>query len=123
MVSDRIRSTLQHKSQLHQFELRRLGRVCEDAPLSGNVHILQHTNQVRGINTLLMSPELSREDFVFYFDRLAVMMIEKATDAGIRFAPCKVSTPVPNEIYNGLRVEGEVSAVVILRVWRLVSNG
>lgn len=115
MVSDRIHNTLQHKSRLHQLELRRLGKASEDASLSENVIILQPTNQVRGINTLLMSPELCREDFIFYFDRLALMLVEKAADAGARFAPCKISTAVPDQVYNGLCVEGEVSAVVILR--------
>lgn len=123
MVSDRIRSTLQHKSKLHQAELHQLGRVSEDTPLSRNVLFLRHTNQVRGINTLLMDPELSREDFVFYFDRLAVMLVEKATGDGIHFAPCKVSTPVPGETYRGLRVEGEFSAVVILRGGSCLETG
>ena len=123
MVSDRIHKTLQHKSKLHQLELRRLGKVSEDAPLSDHVNILQHTNQVRGINTLLMDPELEREEFIFYFDRLAAMLIEKATEVGPRFAPCKVSTPVPGATYQGLQFDGEVSAVVILRGGSCLETG
>lgn len=115
MVSDRIRKTLDQKSRSHQHELQYLGNVCEDAPLSENVIILDHTNQIRGINSLLMSTELSGEDFIFYFDRLAVMLIERASNAGVHFAPCKVSTPVPGKTYRGLRIAGEMSAVAILR--------
>ena len=123
MVSDRIHKTLENKSRQHQHELRRLGKVSEDAPLSKNVTLLEHTNQVRGINTLLMDPDLPREDFVFYFDRLAVMLIERATDTGLCFAPCKVPTPVPGQFYSGLHLEGEVSAVVILRGGSCLETG
>ena len=123
MVSDRVHKTLQQKSKSHQIELRRLGKVSEDAPLSANVTILQHTNQVRGINTLLMDPELDREDFIFYFDRLAAMLIEKACEQALHFASCKVSTPVPGQIYHGVRFEGEVSAVVILRGGSCLETG
>jgi uridine kinase len=115
MVSDRIHKTLQHKSKQHQQALRRLGKVSEDDPISNNVTILPHTNQIRGINTLLMDPELPRVDFIFYFDRLVVFLVEKATNVGLHFAPCKVPTAVPGQFYAGLHFDGEASAVVVLR--------
>lgn len=111
------------KSKLHQLELRRLGKVSEDAPLSSNVTILQQTNQLRGINTIIMNPELDREDFVFYFDRLVVMLVEKATDARVRFKPVTVETPLPKQKYRGLHVDGETSAVVILRGGSCLETG
>ena len=61
MISDRVHKTLDEKSSLHQAELRRLGQVSEDAPMSPNVIILEHSNQVRGINTRLMERNLVRE--------------------------------------------------------------
>lgn len=123
MVSDRIHKTLQQKSRLHQLELRRLGKVSEDAPLSSNVRVLQHTNQIRGINTLLMDPKLDREDFIFYFDRLAATLVEKGTDAGLRYQPAIVETPVPGQKYHGLHLDGEPSAVVILRGGSCLETG
>ena len=122
MVSDRIHKTLDQKSKLHQLELRRLGKAAEDLSLSPNVVILQHTNQVRGINTAMMDPELDREEFIFCFDRLVVMMVEKATEH-LRFEPCVVDTPVPKEKYHGLHLAGEVSAVVILRGGSILETG
>lgn len=115
MVSDRVRSTLHLKSNLHQRQLSRLGKVCDDAMRSENVILLPHTNQVRGINTLLLDPGTWREDFVFYFDRLGTMLIESAANVGFQYTVNKVSTPVAGKFYRGLRVEGEVSAVVIQR--------
>ncbi len=123
MVSDRIHKTLKQKSRSHQLELKRLGEISEDAPLSVNVTILQQTNQVRGINTIIMDPEGDREDFIFYFDRLVVLLVEKACEAGLHFTACGVQTPVPNEIYNGLCFNGEVSAVVILRGGSCLETG
>ena len=123
MVADRIRKTLEQKSQQHQLELVRLDKVAEDCSLSPNVVALAHTNQVRGINTMLMDPELDREDFIFYFDRLAVMLVEKAMEAGLRYNPHKVATPVPGQFYQGLHLVGEVSAVVILRGGSILETG
>lgn len=123
MVSDRIHKTLKEKSREHQQKLRHLGQVSEDMALSDHINILEHTNQVRGINTILMDPDLDREEFIFYFDRLAVMLIDKATEVGTRFKPCAVHTPVPDEIYQGLKVDGEVSAVVILRGGSCLETG
>lgn len=123
MVSDRVHKTLKHKSRLHQLELERLGKVAEDAPLSKNVTILEHTNQVRGINTLLMNPELPREDFIFYFDRLVVMLLETAARVGSRYSAKTVSTPVAGLHYNGLQCVGETSAVIVLRGGSCLETG
>jgi len=115
MVSDRVKKTLHQKSQMHQVELRRLGKVSEDLPLASNVRIMQHTNQIRGINTILMANDVEREDFIFYFDRLAVTLVEKAVEAGMHYKPQVVETPVKGESYEGYRISGEASAVVVLR--------
>ncbi|KAK3677864.1 Uridine kinase [Recurvomyces mirabilis] len=123
MVSDRIHKTLKEKSKMHQLDLKRLGQTSKDDPLSPNVTIIEHTNQVRGINTLLMCPETDREDFIFYFDRLVVTLVERACNAGLCFKSCTVSTPVPEEKYNGLCLDGEVSAVVILRGGSCLETG
>ncbi|KAF2188121.1 uridine-cytidine kinase 2 [Zopfia rhizophila CBS 207.26] len=113
MVSHQIQKTLSHKSAQHQAELRRLGKIAEDAPLSSNALVLKQTNQVHGIHTLLMNPQTSREDYVFYFDRMVSMLIEKAVDF-LPFEPGQVTTPQGN-LYMGLKKTAEVSAVVILR--------
>jgi uridine kinase len=101
MVSDQVRKTLADKSTRHQVELRRLGRIAEDSPLSNNAIVLEQTNQVRG------------EDFVFYFDRMVALLVEKACDF-LPFASTEVITP-QNNTYMGLRKDADVSAVVVLR--------
>jgi len=113
MISSQIRSTLASKSALHQAELTRLGKIAEDSPLSSNALVLKQTNQVMGIHTLLMDPSTVREDFIFYFDRLAALLVETAVDS-MSFKAIQVQTP-QGYTYNGLRPTGEVSAVVVLR--------
>ncbi|KAF2009942.1 uridine kinase [Aaosphaeria arxii CBS 175.79] len=113
MVSSQIQRTLAHKSAEHQLELQRLGKIAEEAPLSPNALILPQTNQVKGIHTLLMNPNTDKEDYIFYFDRLCAMLIEKAVDF-LPFEPQQVVTPQEN-VYMGLRKTADMSAVVILR--------
>jgi uridine kinase len=113
MVSDQIQKTLNHKSAQHQLELRRLGKIAEDTPLSKNAIVLAQTNQIRGIHTLLMDPQTSREEYIFYFDRIVALLIEKAVDF-LPFTPSQVITPQGNA-YMGLKKTGNVSAVLILR--------
>lgn len=77
MVTDHIRKVLQQKSTTHQMELERLGQSAEDAPLTSNVTILEETPQVLGVNSIILDPKTDREDFIFYFDRMAGLLIEK----------------------------------------------
>jgi uridine kinase len=55
----------------------RLGLVAEDAALSNNAIVLEQKPQIIGINTLLLNPTLLREDFIFYFDRIAALLVER----------------------------------------------
>ena len=77
MVVKHIQRTLTEKSRKHQDELVRLGKQVEDEPLSPNVLLLSETPQIRGMNTVLQNPATSEVDFIFYFDRLATLLIEK----------------------------------------------
>jgi uridine kinase len=113
MISSQITSTLATKSTQHQLELTRLGKIAEDSPLSKNALVLQQTNQIMGIHTLLMEPATEREDFIFYFDRLAALLVETAVD-GMSFKSVDITTPQGYR-YAGLHPTGEVSAVVVLR--------
>ncbi|KNG47084.1 uridine-cytidine kinase 2 [Stemphylium lycopersici] len=105
MVSNQVRQTLQSKSVQHQTELRRLGKIAEDSPLSENAIVLKQTNQVKGMHTLLLNPSTSREDFVFYFDRMVALLVETAVDF-LPFAPHQVTTP-QSTTYQGLKKDAE----------------
>ena len=121
MISDQISKTLKNKSKQHQMELKQLGKDVENAPLPQNVIILPQRRQMRGLHTLLMTTELSREEFVFYFDRVAVNLIERA-EACQSYKGTQIMTPISTP-YIGLKSQGGISAVVVLRGGSALETG
>ena len=77
MVVGHIQRTLVGKSKKHQAELQRLGKQVEDEPLSSNVLLQEQTRQVRAMNTIIQNPLTDEVDFIFYFDRLATLLVER----------------------------------------------
>lgn len=132
MVVQHIQRMLEEKSERHSATLQELRRITFEEQLSQNVIMMPQTPQSIGMNTILQNPETEQVDFVFYFDRLAALLIEKyilisdsshshgMADSRYRaldytsYAPKEVETPQHN-MYRGLNQEGIVSAVAILR--------
>ncbi|KAJ5598141.1 hypothetical protein N7537_008225 [Penicillium hordei] len=113
MVVKHIQRKLQEKSDNHTEALRKLGLVAAAVELPSNVHVLPSTPQFVGMNTILQNPKTEQEDFIFYFDRLVSILIEKALDM-TSYVSANVETPQGNT-YLGLHPKGTVSAVAILR--------
>ncbi|KAL6719131.1 Uridine kinase [Lecanora helva] len=121
MVVEHVKRTLKEKSRKHQEHLQRLGEQVEDEPLSDNVVLLQQTKQVIGMSTIIQNPATQEVDFIFYFDRLASLLVERALE-NLHFSPWKVATP-QNKEYQGLKWAGEISAVIILRGGSCLETG
>ncbi|CDM36300.1 hypothetical protein DTO013E5_6758 [Penicillium roqueforti] len=113
MVVKHIQRKLQEKSDNHTEALRKLGLVAAEVELPSNVHVLPSTPQIIGMNTILQTPETQQEDFIFYFDRLVSILIERALDM-TSYVSANVETP-QGSTYLGLHPKGIVSAVAILR--------
>ncbi|KAI9731378.1 MAG: Uridine kinase [Cirrosporium novae-zelandiae] len=113
MIVKHIQRTLNEKSQRHRAELQSLGKEVEDEPLSAHIHVLKQTPQLVAMNTIIQNSFTSQEDFVFYFDRLTTLLMERAFDS-LTLEPKTVHTP-QGHVYQGLQPTGDVSAVVILR--------
>lgn len=77
MVVKHIQRVLAEKSQKHQYELQRLGKQVMDEPLSSNVQLLKETTQIVGMNTIILNPKTDEVDFIFYFDRMSTVLVEK----------------------------------------------
>ena len=77
MVIQYIERKLIEKSKAHRAELKKLGQSSEDDPLSETVTLLEQTSQLRGMNTIIQDTDTSAEDFIFYFDRLATLLVEQ----------------------------------------------
>ena len=77
MVVQYIERTLTEKSKSHRAELKKLGQIAEDDPISPNVLLLVQTPQLRGMSTIIQDIDTSAEDFIFYFDRLTTLLVEQ----------------------------------------------
>lgn len=121
MVTDRIQKILNIKSHQHREDLKRLGKLAEETALSPNVLVMPQKPQIVGIHSLLMDPFTSRQDFVFYFDRICALLMEESLQC-MRFDAATVTTP-QETTYQGLKPHGEVSAVVVLRGGTVLEKG
>ena len=77
MVVQYIDNKLIEKSKSHRADLRKLGLTSKDNPLSSNVMLLDQTPQLRGMSTMIQDIDTTAEDFIFYFDRLATLLVEQ----------------------------------------------
>ncbi|KAJ0118946.1 uridine-cytidine kinase 2 [Diaporthe amygdali] len=121
MVVQSIQQKLVEKSRHHRAALQQLELQAQSEPLSKKVVILKATAQLKGMNTIIRDIDTSPEDFIFYFDRLATLVVEQAMN-NVRFASTTVETPQGYH-YRGLAPEGEVSAVVLLRGGAALETG
>ncbi|KAK2614479.1 hypothetical protein N8I77_001299 [Diaporthe amygdali] len=121
MVVQSIQQKLVEKSRHHRAALQQLELQAQSEPLSKKVVILKATAQLKGMNTIIRDIDTSPEDFIFYFDRLATLIVEQAMN-NVRFASTTVETPQGYH-YRGLAPEGEVSAVVLLRGGAALETG
>lgn len=80
MIVKHIQRALLKKSNEHIQTLKSLGQAVGDEPLSGNVKVLEQSNQIKGMHTILHDKDTTREDFVFYFDRISTLLVERAMD-------------------------------------------
>ncbi|KAK3996193.1 putative uridine/cytidine kinase [Cladorrhinum sp. PSN332] len=113
MVSQFIKQKLLEKSTHHRAALTKLEMDALSKPLSSKVHIMKQTSQMRGMNTIIHDIDTTPEDFIFYFNRLAALLVEQGLN-NAAFTSREVTTP-QNQNYLGLEPAGEVSAVIVLR--------
>lgn len=78
-----------------------------------NLIVIPETRQLKGIMTILRDRTTSREDFIFFVDRLATYLIERAVDH-LPHTPHTVVTPIDFE-YEGSKLGVELCGVSILR--------
>ncbi|KAK3324762.1 uridine kinase family-domain-containing protein [Cercophora scortea] len=121
MVGQFIEQKLLEKSTHHRAALMELEIGAHSEPLSSKVLVLDQTKQMRGMNSIIHNIDTSDEDFIFYFNRITTLLVEQALN-NIPFTSLRVETPTGNE-YNGLRPQGEVSAVLVLRGGAALETG
>ncbi len=121
MIVNQTRQILKEKSIKHNAELERLGQHVDIYQFSENVIVLGGTPQITAVSTILRNPITNEVDFIFYFDRLTALLIEKALDCH-NYVTRKVTTPSDTK-YSGLKSAGTISAVAILRGGSCMETG
>ncbi|KAB5576572.1 uridine kinase family-domain-containing protein [Coniochaeta sp. 2T2.1] len=121
MVVQFIEQKLLEKSRHHRAALTQLELEAQSKPLGKRVTVLKETPQLRGMNTIIHNIDTSSEDFIFYFDRLAALLVEQALN-NVSFKSTTVTTP-GGYTYNGLRPCGNVSAVILVRGGAALETG
>ncbi|CDK26647.1 unnamed protein product [Kuraishia capsulata CBS 1993] len=113
MLTKHINKQLDIKSREHLSHLEMLSQSTEALNYE-NVTILEETNQLKVINTTLFDRECDRTEFIFFFDRIAILLI----NAGLEFLDCRESeiryTP-GNHAYRFMEQLHAVVAVSIIR--------
>jgi len=87
----------------------------------GNVHVLRPTYQIKGLHTIIRDAKTSREDFIFYSDRLIRLLIEEALSY-LPFKPKLITTPT-GDIYEGVEWATGLCGVSIVRAGESMEAG
>lgn len=122
-----IQKQLAMKSAMHLQHLKSLGvNTSFNVESVDNLKLLPATNQTRGINSILFNKSTDRPDFIFYFDRISVLIIETAMElldnyerrevgTSTRF-PLDLKAVEANEYkFAGLHSRDDIIAVNIIR--------
>ncbi|CUA78433.1 uridine kinase [Rhizoctonia solani] len=96
LITTHIRKKLSERSFQFRDKLARSDSLVHiltsPTGATDNLVVLRQTPQLRGIYTILRDRETSREDFIFYADRLATLICEKAMEL-LPFKNITVGTP------------------------------
>ncbi|KAI9817398.1 MAG: Uridine kinase [Phylliscum demangeonii] len=122
MIVRHVQQILKEKSKRHTAELKKLGEQVEDERLSLDVVLLDQTPQVMGMSTIIQDAESEQEDFLFYSDRLASLLIERAPPS-MEHVQQEKSVVVPRVHEVSYIDLDKVSAVVVLRAGSALENG
>ncbi|CDR36296.1 CYFA0S01e00188g1_1 [Cyberlindnera fabianii] len=111
MLIRHIKKQLALKSQAHIEQIEKLtGKL--DLSTHPNLKSLEQTNQTRGIYTILLNKCTERDDFIFYFDRIATTLISRALEL-TEYTPVTITTPLAE--MTTVKSTSEVIAVNIIR--------
>ncbi|KAF8206395.1 armadillo/beta-catenin/plakoglobin [Mycena galopus ATCC 62051] len=93
--------------------------VCKEEDL--NLTIIPQTRQLQGIFTIMRSKTSSRQDFIFFVDRLATLLMEFALQF-LPYSPRTVTTPV-EAAFTGKVMSAKASLFYVCGVSILRSGG
>lgn len=111
-----IRLRLRTKSAQHLAELAKLGRNS-DEDIQRLVFLPQYSTQLNAIHTIVLNSKTPRADFVFYFNRMADILVSLALEAVFEsdVRAKEIVTPL-NQVFKGVHLPFEkICAVTMVR--------
>ncbi|KAF9907533.1 hypothetical protein EC991_010829 [Linnemannia zychae] len=118
LLTKHIQRQLQERKMQSRWDM---ARICPPEELPSNVVILEETKQIKGLHTIIRDFETSRHDFIFYADRLATLVIERALNE-LPYETHVVETPTKKTVH-GLNLKANIAGVSILRAGGTMENG
>ncbi|KAH6801593.1 uridine like 4 [Perilla frutescens var. frutescens] len=91
--------------------------LCEIYP---NLHVIQSTFQIRGMRTLIRDAQTTKDDFVFYSDRLIRLVVEHGL-GHLPFTEKQVITPT-GTVYSGIDFCKRLCGVSVIRSGESMEN-
>ncbi|WPH02061.1 Uracil phosphoribosyltransferase [Acrodontium crateriforme] len=79
-----------------------------------NVTTLPQTPQLIALLTMIRDKETNRADFIFYSNRINRLLVEEALNH-LPVLPHTITTPVAGKTYAGVKFEGKICGVSIMR--------
>ncbi|EGV64623.1 uridine kinase [Yamadazyma tenuis ATCC 10573] len=111
-----IKKQLGLKSLAHIRHLKALGQDIEfDIHRYPNLKVLPINNQTMGINSILFNKNTLMSDFIFYFDRMATLIIEAALDQLTNYQSVDIQTDPNFPPFKGLQQRDNLIAVTVIR--------
>lgn len=112
LIIRHLLNQLEKKSRLHLKHLAKLGKTLKPLDQSRIIK-LPSGRQLKAINTILLNKNTKRDEFIFYFDRLATMLLNVALDC-LNYEEYSLTTPQGHEL-KGLRASEEIIGINIIR--------
>jgi len=78
VVSKHISLNLAEKSAQHMLDLKALAEDCNvEGTLPSSVIVLNQTNQLKAMTTIIRDKHAESEDFIFYLERTSSLVLER----------------------------------------------
>lgn len=118
LVIDHIKDKLNKKSIDHINHLKKLGKIKNNSNSFNQLEILPNTNQLKVIKSIMLNKFTSNDDFIFYFNRIASILISYSLDY-VNYIANRTSIITPiNSIVNPndtLSLNDELIGISIIR--------
>ncbi|CAI2167877.1 13122_t:CDS:10 [Funneliformis geosporum] len=119
LITKHIQRQLHERQVNFRWDLLKLD--CNDKEIQKNVTVLEQTTQLKGIHTIIRDRNTQRDDFIFYAERLAAIIVERALSELI-FIEHEIITPL-HVPYVGKRNTMQICGVSILRAGGTMETG